>query len=39
MKQTIDFLAECEALSAVLDPLDSDDFALPTHSRAGVLKM
>jgi len=31
MKQTIDFLAECEALSAVLDPLDGDDFARPTQ--------
>ena len=25
MKQTVDFLAECETLSAVLDPLDGDD--------------
>ena len=31
MKQTVDFLAECEALSAVLDPLDGDDFARPTQ--------
>ena len=31
MKQTIDFLAECEALSAVVDPLDGDDFARPTQ--------
>ena len=31
MKQTSDFLAECEALSAVLDPLDGDDFARPTQ--------
>ena len=31
MKQTVDFLAECEALSAVLDPLDGDDLARPTQ--------
>ena len=31
MKQTVDFLAECEALSAVLEPLDGDDFARPTQ--------
>jgi uncharacterized protein (TIGR03084 family) len=31
MKQIEDFLTECEALSAVLDPLDGDDFARPTQ--------
>ena len=31
MKQTVDFLADCEALSAVLDPLDGNDFARPTQ--------
>ena len=39
MKQTVDFLAECEALSAVLDPLDGDDLARPTQFKDGVLKM
>ncbi|MFZ8879087.1 MAG: TIGR03084 family metal-binding protein [Paracoccaceae bacterium] len=31
MKQIEDFLTECEALSAVLVPLDDDDFARPTQ--------
>ena len=39
MKQTVDFLAECEVLSAVLDPLGGDDLAVLRSSRDGVLKM
>ena len=31
MKQTDDFLAECEALFAVLNPLDGGDLARPTQ--------
>jgi len=31
MKQIADFLAECEALSAVLNNLDDDDFARHTQ--------
>ena len=39
MKQTVDFLAECEALSAVLDPLMGMILHVLRSSRDGVLKM